>query len=146
MIKNKWLDKWSDGALHALFRYLPDIEYDGKQVGRFDLSTWRWSGETAGKPKHLTMEEWYAVCEVLLNKLIDDLVFPSDIHWNTSSYKEIDKLVRAASPGNDLRLRELRNRIRFIAYYEGFMSMLDIVELERRDSIFLSLGHYTRRD
>jgi hypothetical protein len=92
------------------------------------------------------MEEWYAVCEVLLNKLIDDLVFPSDIHWNTSSYKEIDKLVRAASPGNDLRLRELRNRIRFIAYYEGFMSMLDIVELERRDSIFLSLGHYTRRD
>lgn len=116
---------WTGKALKGLFRLLPDIEVNGKQVGVY-------TRRSHIKPIHFTKEEWEEVFVVLYNKMQKLKLFGTN---PAKSAKALHVIVEhccklAKTERTNMVFRKLRHKVRMAAYYEGWITMTDIVWIE----------------
>lgn len=117
---------WTNDAKRMLFKLLPKIKVNDKQVGYYNQE---WEGSRP-LPPHITREEGDQVYKILLQQLIDSGVFTNKQPKSSSA---VEMMVQhTLYPANNPNFRPLRHAFRFAAYYTGFMEMRDIVRIEEK--------------
>jgi len=112
---------WTNKAIQLMFKLLPHITVNNKQVGYFN-SSWK------TYPPHLNSKEWNLGMEQLLQQLINAEVFQ---HKKPKSAGAVAMQIQhCVYPAYNPLFRTRRATLRLSAYYSGFMEIRDIARLE----------------